>query len=132
VSENAALSSIGGKDGYTAPQRFTITVEDCGTASCLSGERALVALERAQGFGRLKNLPHKLPVGCRRGGCGICRVRVLHGDYRKDAMSRAHISESDEAAGLVLACSIYPLSDILLRFETPIRVNDVVTSTATI
>jgi hypothetical protein len=47
-------------------------------------------------------------------------------------MSRAHISESDEAAGLVLACSIYPLSDILLRFETPIRVNDVVTSTATI
>ena len=60
-----------------APQRFQITLEGHGVASAYEGERALVALERAQGFGQLKNMPRRLPVGCRRGGCGVCRVRVL-------------------------------------------------------
>jgi len=96
-----------------------ITVEGAGEATCYEGERALVAMERAQGFGRLKNLPYRLPVGCRRGGCGVCRVRVIAGEFKTDPMSRAHISEADEAAGLVLSCAIYPLSDIELRIEPP-------------
>jgi ferredoxin len=96
-----------------------ITVEDAGEAMCSEIERVLVALERAQGFGRLKGLAHKLPVGCRRGGCGVCRARVLAGEYRRDSMSRAHISEADAAAGLVLSCAIYPLTDLALRLETP-------------
>ena len=53
-----------------------------GRRTAYEGERVLVALERAQGFGQLKNLPRRLPVGCRRGGCGVCRVRVLSGEYR--------------------------------------------------
>jgi ferredoxin len=96
---------------------FTITVEGAGTTSCLEGERVLVALERGQGMGRLRGLPRKLPVGCRRGGCGVCRARVLQGEYWREPMSRAHISEIDEAEGIILACSVYPLSDLLLRLE---------------
>lgn len=96
---------------------FNITVEGAGAASCYGDERVLVALERAQGFGRLRGLPFKLPVGCRRGGCGICRTRVLDGAFRVTPMSRAHISAEDEAAGLVLSCAIYPLSDLSLRLE---------------
>jgi ferredoxin len=98
---------------------FKITVEGAGEATCYEDERALVAMERAQGFGRLKGLSRKLPVGCRRGGCGICRVQVLEGDYRSDAMSRACVSAEDEASGLVLSCAIYPLSDLTVRLETP-------------
>lgn len=98
-------------------RRFTIVVEGSGTADCGSGERVLVALERAQGFGRLKNLPCRLPVGCRRGGCGICRARVVEGSYRRDAMSRAHVAVEEEAEGIVLACAIYPESDLVLRLE---------------
>mgnify|MGYP005810848991 CR=1 FL=1 len=100
-----------------ASDRFTIVVENCGAAAACADERVLVALERAQGFGQLKNLPRRLPVGCRRGGCGVCRVRVTGGAYRCGPMSRAHVSAEDEAAGLVLACSIYPLSDLSLRLE---------------
>lgn len=33
-------------------------------------------------------------------------------------MSRAHISEVDEADRLILSCSVYPLSNLLLRLET--------------
>lgn len=98
-------------------QRFTIVVEGSGSADCGAGERVLVALERAQGFGRLKNLPCRLPVGCRRGGCGICRARVVEGRYRRDVMSRAHVDVEEEADGIVLACAIYPESDLVLRLE---------------
>ena len=34
-------------------------------------------------------------------------------------MSRACVSAEDEAAGVVLACCIYPRSDLSLRLETP-------------
>ncbi len=97
--------------------RYTITIPGAGAAQCAEDERVLVALERAQGFGQLRNLPCRLPVGCRRGGCGICRARVLEGQYAKAPMSRAHISEEDEENGLILACSVYPLSDLSLVLE---------------
>lgn len=107
-----------------AGERFTIILEGHGEASGYAHERVLTALERAQGFGRLKNLPRRLPVGCRRGGCGICRVHVTNGQFRSDVMSRAHVSEADEAAGIVLACCIYPLSDLVLRLATPVVVRN--------
>ena len=103
-------------------QRYAITLEGHGAASGHARERVLVALERAQGFGQLKNMPRRLPVGCRRGGCGICRVRVMSGEYLCEPMSRAHISAEEEASGLVLACCIYPQSDLSLRLETPVAV----------
>ena len=106
-----------------APQRYQVTLEGHGVCNAYQGERVLVALERAQGFGQLKNMPRKLPVGCRRGGCGICRVRVLSGQYRSGPMSRAHVSEQDEAEGVVLSCCVYALSDLSLRLETPVVVN---------
>jgi ferredoxin len=98
-------------------QRFTITIPGAGSAQCGEDERVLVALERAQGFGQLRNLPCRLPAGCRRGGCGVCRARVLEGKYRTAPMSRAHVSEEDEENGLILACSVYPLSDLSLVLE---------------
>ena len=105
-----------------APQRFQVTLEGHGQGNAYEGERVLVALERAQGFGQLKNLPRRLPVGCRRGGCGVCRVRVLSGEYDSGPMSRSCVSAEDEAAGVVLACCIYAKSDLSLRLETPVVV----------
>ena len=55
-----------------------------------------------------------IPVGCRGGGCGVCRVRVLSGEYATKRMSRAHVSEADEAEGVVLACRLLPASDIVV------------------
>jgi len=101
-----------------APPCFTITLEGHGEATAYSGERVLVALERAQGFGKLKNVPRRLPVGCRRGGCGICRVQVTRGSFSTAPMSRAHITEENESAGVVLACCIFPLSDLSLQLAT--------------
>jgi ferredoxin len=58
-----------------------------------------------------------VPVGCRGGGCGICRVRVIEGTYRTGKMSRRHVSEEDLAKGYALACRLYPTSDLVLVYE---------------
>lgn len=56
-----------------------------------------------------------IKVGCRNGGCGVCRVKVTEGDFVSQKMTRTRISEADEANGIVLACRIFPQSDILLE-----------------
>lgn len=53
-----------------------------------------------------------IPVGCRGGGCGICRIRVLAGKYEARKMSRKHIPLEHQANGVVLACRVYPQSDL--------------------
>ena len=53
-----------------------------------------------------------IPLGCRGGGCGVCRVQVLSGCYHCQRMSREQISESDERIGIALACRLYPDSDL--------------------
>ncbi|NPT60254.1 2Fe-2S iron-sulfur cluster-binding protein [Paraburkholderia elongata] len=100
-----------------APVPFVVTIDGVGHVPAFSDERVLVSLERAQSLGRLPELRIKLPVGCRRGGCGICRARVLKGNYRSEAMSQEHVSREDRDLGIVLCCSIFALSDITLRLE---------------
>ncbi|MCH8531021.1 MAG: 2Fe-2S iron-sulfur cluster binding domain-containing protein [Saccharospirillum sp.] len=55
-----------------------------------------------------------IPVGCRGGGCGVCKVRILSGQVRKGRMSRDKLSEEEEAAGCVLACRVWAESDVTL------------------
>ncbi len=74
--------------------------------ACAPGETVLAAMQRAGA--------RPVPVGCRGGGCGVCRVQVIDGDYRAGPMSRAHVSLADRARGL-LACRVYPLSNLTLR-----------------
>lgn len=62
-----------------------------------------------------------IPVGCRNGGCGVCKVRITRGEVARKVMSRAHISAEEEAEGLVLACRIYPQSDIELAVVGKMR-----------
>lgn len=51
-------------------------------------------------------------VGCRGGGCGVCKVRVLQGRYRTGAMSTACVSADERARGMALACKLYAESDV--------------------
>ncbi|MCC6073953.1 2Fe-2S iron-sulfur cluster-binding protein [Pseudomonas sp. GCM10022188] len=53
-----------------------------------------------------------IAVGCRNGGCGVCKVRVLQGDFDVGPMSRRHVSAAEQADGLALACRLYPRTDM--------------------
>lgn len=64
----------------------------------------------------MENLGKKgIPVGCRGGGCGVCKVEIVEGTYKKRVMSRDHISEEEEAQDIVLACRCRPTSPVKLR-----------------
>lgn len=87
---------------------YTVTLENDGSSyRCADTKTLLEGMEQLGKKG--------IPVGCRGGGCGVCKVQVLSGTYTKRVMSRAHISEQDEAQGCVLACRVRPTSDIALR-----------------
>ena len=54
--------------------------------------------------------------GCEGGGCGICKVKILEGEYVTfKIMSRRHVTEEEESQGIVLACCVKPSSNILLE-----------------
>jgi ferredoxin len=87
---------------------YTVTIEDDGSSYRCSD--SLTLLEGMESLGK-----KGIPVGCRGGGCGVCKVHVLSGSYTKRVMSREHVSEEDEAQGRVLACRVRPTSEVSLR-----------------
>ncbi|MDD3445523.1 MAG: 2Fe-2S iron-sulfur cluster binding domain-containing protein [Zavarzinia sp.] len=56
-----------------------------------------------------------IPAGCRGGGCGICKIEVVDGNYKPEVMSRQHVTEDDQHHGRVLACRIRPQGDLVVR-----------------
>ncbi|MCP5266929.1 MAG: 2Fe-2S iron-sulfur cluster binding domain-containing protein [Burkholderiaceae bacterium] len=88
-------------------QRFEVVIDDTGERYRCAETRSL--LEGMEALGR-----KGIPVGCRGGGCGVCKVQILSGTVATRVMSRAHVSEQDEREGRVLACRARPTSDIRL------------------
>lgn len=87
---------------------FAVTIADTDEVfRCREDETLLSGMERLGKQG--------IPVGCRGGGCGVCKVRLEGGECSKRVMSRDHVSAEEEANGIVLACRVKPLSDIRLR-----------------
>lgn len=58
-----------------------------------------------------------IEVGCRGGGCGMCKIRILDGEYDKKRMSRAHVSEAEEVDGFALACRVLPRGDMVIESD---------------
>src|SRR3954452_14211910 len=54
-----------------------------------------------------------IPTGCIRGGCGVCKVKVLDGEYDQEII-RSHDALSDEELqrGFALACCMTAKSDL--------------------
>lgn len=97
-------------DAVTTENRFQITnVESGQIFICHEGQTLLDAF-CAGGSGEVRS-------GCRRGGCGICKVEIVSGLQlcRKRPMSRAHVSPQDEMQGRWLACRVWPGSDLGFR-----------------
>ena len=88
--------------------QFEIAIENTGEIfRCREDEHVLAAMERA--------LCKGIPVGCRNGGCGACKVLITAGRYGKRKMNRAVVSLEDEGRGVALACKTYPQSDLKVR-----------------
>ncbi|WP_097459472.1 2Fe-2S iron-sulfur cluster binding domain-containing protein [Mangrovitalea sediminis] len=95
---------------------YTVSLSDTGESYPCSDEQNL--LRAMEALGR-----KGIPVGCRGGGCGVCKIRVGEGRIRALKMSRAHVTAEEEAEGVVLACRAFPLSDLRLAVIGKMRKN---------
>ena len=75
--------------------------------TCCEGQSVLKAMEQ-RGM-------KCVPVGCRGGGCGYCKIRVVEGEFECGKMSKAHAPPEAVEQGEVLACRIYPLTDLIIE-----------------
>ena len=73
----------------------------------LSTESIAVALERS-GL--------RIHTACRAGKCGLCRVKVISGDYfvPKEKDDRRY---TDKEFNYVYSCSTYPMSDMIIKIN---------------
>lgn len=85
--------------------------DDAGAFNAAEDVSVLVAMERAG--------QRLIDVGCRGGGCGKCRIRVLEGEYFSKRMSRAWVSEEQQAQGQVLACRVFARGDLVIEADPP-------------
>lgn len=72
--------------------------------TCHHDEALLMAMER-HGYA-------KVPVGCRKGGCGVCKIRVVKGEFVTGKMSVRHVPEAERELNFTLACKTFPRSDL--------------------
>ncbi len=87
---------------------YHVTIVNTGeTFRCGDEINVLAAMEQA--------CCHGIPVGCRNGGCGACKVRITSGSFHTRKMNRAVVSAAEESDGCVLACKTYPQGDITVK-----------------
>ena len=58
----------------------------------------------------------KVPYGCIGGGCGICKMKVVDGNYNLDRDAKKALTEEEQKNGTVFLCRTYPLSDLQLEW----------------
>jgi ferredoxin len=59
-----------------------------------------------------------IPSGCCRGGCGMCKVKVIQGDYNIGLVSKSALTDEERANGYTLACRTIPLSDLVIQLKS--------------
>ena len=76
------------------------------TVACDPDETVLAAILRSGA---------SVVFGCRGGGCGICRMRLLSGAVEHGRCSAAVLPEEDRRGGAFLSCQARPVGDITVE-----------------
>src|SRR5205823_14141504 len=77
--------------------------------SAVEGETVLAALGRA-------GLRYR--IGCRRGGCGICKLQLVGGEVRYERpVAESVLSDDEKVAGICLSCRAVPITSVLIELQ---------------
>jgi CDP-4-dehydro-6-deoxyglucose reductase len=70
-------------------------------------------------LGSLYGAGYAYTIGCRRGGCGVCKVDLLEGEVSYDhPVADEVLTLEEREAGVCLTCRAVPEGDITVRFRT--------------
>ena len=57
-------------------------------------------------------------VGCRRGGCGICKVQLKLGEVRYERpVADTVLTDDERVEGICLSCRAVPLTNIVIELQ---------------
>jgi CDP-4-dehydro-6-deoxyglucose reductase len=57
-------------------------------------------------------------VGCKRGGCGICKVQLLGGEVRYERpIAVSVLSDDERVEGVSLSCRAVPLTNVVIELQ---------------
>jgi len=60
----------------------------------------------------------KYRVGCKRGGCGICKVQLVLGEVRYERpIADSVLSDDQRVAGICLSCRAVPITNIAIELQ---------------
>ena len=69
-------------------------------------------------LGGLYKAGYAYTIGCRRGGCAICKVDVREGDFSYDhPVADTVISDEERTDGTCLSCRAVPASDLTIEMR---------------
>lgn len=88
----------------------TIIVQPSGTEIHVDpGDTVLSGLQKAG---------YAYTVGCRRGGCGICKIDVLSGEFSYNRpVADSVITEAERTDGTCLSCRACPEDDLTIQMR---------------
>ncbi len=65
-------------------------------------------------------------VGCKRGGCGICKVQLVLGEVRYERpVADSVLSDDERVEGICLSCRAVPITNIAIELQEGDRLRKV-------
>ena len=87
------------------------------TVATRDGETMLAAIVRSG---------YKYRYGCRRGGCGLCKVHLVLGEVEYERPIDARVLTDDErVAGICLSCRAVPITNAVIELQEGDRLRTV-------
>ncbi|MEJ9212326.1 2Fe-2S iron-sulfur cluster binding domain-containing protein [Bacillus smithii] len=91
---------------------FTIKVldgiEDHMGLPCHENESLLDAVNKRE---------KKIPYACKGGGCGLCKIKVEEGEFKRGRSSKTVLPDHERIMNYTLACKTYPISDMKILID---------------
>jgi ferredoxin len=57
-------------------------------------------------------------VGCKRGGCGVCKVQLVLGEVRYERpVAESVLSDDERVEGICLSCRAVPITNIAIELQ---------------
>jgi ferredoxin len=77
--------------------------------SARDGETVLAALGRAG---------MRYRIGCKRGGCGICKLQLVLGEVRYEkTVAETVLSDDEKVEGICLSCRAVPITNVIVELQ---------------
>lgn len=63
----------------------------------------------------------RIPSACRGGGCGLCKIKVIEGQFERGKCSKNALNDEERNKNYSLACKTYPKSDMVIAIESKMK-----------